>query len=145
MRLRSCGHHGAGKISFCDVQLFTAVIIQNFEELESREHWAVPEENIKGYFTSWKSITQDASMDMPQFLAFMEKLPKPLGVAIDPRRPHDGTFHYARLIRMLRMTDLLVRPSTKKVYFPLHPNPSPNPHPACVHVGPGPDPSHSPD
>ena len=72
------------------LQLFTAVIIQNFEEIESRSKWLVPDENMKAFFKTWKAITQDGNMNYEQFNRLMGTLPPPLGVV------PNGTFLQSR-------------------------------------------------
>ena len=95
------------------LQLFTAIIIQNFEEMESRSKWIVPDENIKEFFNIWKSISQDAHMSADDFTRVMQQLSPPLGVVPNGIKPRDGTLHNARMLRLMRCararTDALAR------------------------------------
>eukprot|EP00854_Cymbomonas_tetramitiformis_P005079 gene5079-6183_t len=94
------------------VDLFTAIIIENFEELEQREQWPVTESQMQEMHTLWSDLASDQEsqehISVRKLYRLMDQLPPPLGVAEFGEPLNLGRCHAAKVLQRLRNMDLEV-------------------------------------
>jgi len=100
------------------MQLFTAVILENFDELQQADKAALPRYKLDEFVDAWTELDPEAEQKIStsQLEELVIALPPPLGVKLENGAPPAGAHSKVSLLRVIKDLEIPILPGAKISY-----------------------------
>ncbi|KAK3234240.1 mitochondrial thiamine pyrophosphate transporter [Cymbomonas tetramitiformis] len=110
-------------VSMILLQLFTAIIIQNFEDRDSKDRWPITEEMMESFSQLWEENAQGEYLSVKGLRRMMDTMPEPIGLISEKHyldHPPIGVSHGANVLHLVSNVDVKLSPYGMRFHSTLY-------------------------